>query len=123
LYDLIQAGTLPIVSSKDVGVTLPFPDVVPWDDIIFRIPEGPQSAQRAALVKVLQTDPAVLERRRTLMRKHAPDVLWDVDGSRVLTNTLLFIARFCFDREIPYASAQPRTDYNPKWRHKWKRKS
>eukprot|EP00035_Acanthoeca_spectabilis_P032640 m.19668 g.19668 ORF g.19668 m.19668 type:complete len:514 (+) comp5470_c0_seq1:303-1844(+) len=123
IYDLIKAGVIPIVSSKQVEVTLPFPDVVPWDKIIFRIPEAPQLAQRKKLLKILQTSGEELEERRNLMRKHAPDVLWDVNGSRVFTNILLFAARFCLDQKIPYPASSPRTSYNPKWRHKTKDKS
>lgn len=95
LYDLIAAGTIPIVVSDHVNLTLPFPNVVPWDQIIVRVPETPGSHQRAALFRALTLDANEIERRRFLLRRHAADVLWEVNESRVFSNILVAATRNC----------------------------
>lgn len=117
IYDIFKAGAIPIVVSKDVEVTLPFPDVIPWRHIMFRVPEGPAEAQRTALLAALRAPQADLQRRLELMRLHAPDILWDVEGSRVFTSILVFAARHCFAIDIKHSTELPGIHHRPKWRH------
>ena len=115
VYDIVKAGAVPVMVSNDVDVTLPFPDVVPWKQLRYSVDEHKKSPE--AWTTVLRADRADIERKRAIIAKHAEDVLWEADGSRVTTNVLLGAARFCLGLNIPLPAGSPDLKYRPKWKH------
>jgi len=102
IFDIFKVGAVPIVSSKQLEMTLPFADTVPWGEMMVRLPTGGNTVDKMhRILAKSAAEPDVAEIRR-LNTFHTPDVLWDAEGSHVTTNILLFAARQCLQEPIPY---------------------
>lgn len=90
LFDILKVGAVPVAISDQLEMTLPFPDVVPWDSMLVRIKEKRMKKPDAAeFLAANLKNPATMESRRRASTLASRDLLWEVNGSRVTTNVLL----------------------------------
>ena len=102
LFDILKVGAIPVAVSRQLEMTLPFSDIVPWDDIMIRLPTSKLDKKTVEAVLAQKTTGDTVTRLRRTILKHTPDVLWDAEGTRVTTNILLMAARHCMQQDIPY---------------------
>ena len=102
IFDIFKVGALPVVMSKQLEMTLPFADTVPWDQMMIRLPTKMPSVDTLKNILTQPSGGPKVEELRRLNALHTPDVLWDAEGSHVTTNILLFAARQCLKEPIPY---------------------
>ncbi|KAK9834813.1 hypothetical protein WJX81_000717 [Elliptochloris bilobata] len=93
LYDALAYGVIPIIVSNDLwAIGLPFPGRVPWQDLVFMLPE----AFTAADLRIIAVAPRDMkDRKRKAIRAHLQDVSWTAPGSRVADNVVSEAARYC----------------------------
>lgn len=115
IYDIIKAGAIPIMVGDQIKTTLPFPDIVPWENMTFQIRESKVSPQ--TFKAILESSQAELDLKRAAIKKFAPDILWDIHGSRVTTNVLLFAAKHCLGLDTARTSRSS-IPYKPQWKHR-----
>jgi hypothetical protein len=77
---------------------------VPWDSVLLQLGEKrlkkPDAAEHIAAR--LSDAPAAAAHRHAAVLA-SKDVLWEINGSRVTTNVLLYASRHCLHRPVPYA--------------------
>lgn len=105
LYDIIKAGAIPVALSDDLEETLPFPDRVPWPELLVRLRErdiasGSEKAATALWAALDAANSTELRTRRALIWRHAKDLIWELNHSRVTSNVLLHAARHCLKQDV-----------------------
>ena len=102
IFDVLKVGAIPLTVSRQLEMTLPFADVVPWKDIMFRLPTYGIKKEIVEELLALGAASKKIAAVRGAILKHTPDVLWDAAGTRVTTNILLTAARHCLQHDVPY---------------------
>ncbi|KAK9834835.1 hypothetical protein WJX81_002504 [Elliptochloris bilobata] len=92
LHDTLAAGAIPIMVAGNGSTDLPFPDIVPWRQLVFTLPQDFTAAELRAVVGA---PAAVKQAMRVLGGKHLADVSWTAVGNRVADNILAEAVRRC----------------------------
>ena len=97
LYDAISAGAIPVILSNQLMTYgLPFIQDVPWRDMVFFLDVTDDMDFLFAQLKNLQSVPdVILKERLEKLQKHAKDVLWNSEDSKVAENLLIAGKKRC----------------------------
>lgn len=74
------------------AIGLPFPGKVPWQDLVFVLPEAFTDDDLRVILAASQD---MKDRKRKAIRAHLQDVSWTALGSRVADNIVSETARYC----------------------------
>jgi hypothetical protein len=143
LFDAIAAGTPPLIIGDLQSIALPFPSIVPWEQLFPIVPEAVFFASiRKAVAATLDTAadhggpgrvagfyvcpaPGSALVNRTACRRRAWDdvaavlpnlareLLWEVEGSRVAENVLLQARQQC--GKVSRSCAEPQNAARGRW--------
>eukprot|EP00403_Amphidinium_massartii_P003696 CAMPEP_0178381350 /NCGR_PEP_ID=MMETSP0689_2-20121128/5934_1 /TAXON_ID=160604 /ORGANISM="Amphidinium massartii, Strain CS-259" /LENGTH=1105 /DNA_ID=CAMNT_0020001523 /DNA_START=53 /DNA_END=3370 /DNA_ORIENTATION=- len=97
IYDILTAGSIPIVLGEYMYTSLPFQELIPWRSVVIDLPEAPFDVTSSVCntTKGNALEIAKYAEARKAVQKYAPQVLWPVDPMAVTTNVLLTAHREC----------------------------
>ena len=99
LFDLVEAGTVPVIVSDRF-----FPDArpglrIPWEEFTFAIPKRYWTSERMAkrMVSIASTPHLELKNMRAVMNQWSHRILWSLEGSLVAQTLLVDVAHSCLN--------------------------
>ena len=97
LYDAISVGAVPVIMSNQLMTYgLPFIQDVPWRDMVFFVDVTDDMKYVFSQLQRLKKIPKnMIQERLAKLKKHAKDVLWNAEDSRVGENLLMAGKKRC----------------------------